>query len=272
MGFNTTNSISIGKENCAKDFLISMSRPLDFEENTEASDYIANNYYKLQDFVRRECGNKVADPAELVHEVWHSIKKAEQIGCGYDPNKGNKDDYISVSQFVYGRLSKYCMKVKFRTNGALTRYEDEADRMSAGENVDQSVVDFVTGGERRVIKNRNAAQEISAFSSEDLQYIYENAADENSEQAYEKIEDFQSIQSSIEELFNYDDDRVDMRPFLKNLVKLCSKDIPVSKMRQMFSGIIDFAKEQDYFSESLYDVITFAIKYPSEYQHIVAAL
>lgn len=272
MGFNTTNVISIGKDGCAKDFLISMSRPLDFEENTEASDYIVDNYYKLQDFVRRECGNKVADPAELVHEVWHSIKRAEQIGCGYDPNKGNKDDYITVGQFVYGRLSKYCMKVKFKTNGALTRYEDEVDRMSEGDGVDRAVVDFVTGGDRRIIKNRNASQEVNAFSSDDLQYIYENASDESSEQAYERIEDFESIHSSIEELFNYDDDRVDMKPFLKNLVKLCSKDISVAKMRQMFSGMIEFAKEQDYFSESLYDVITFAIKYPGEYQRIVATL
>lgn len=272
MKYDSSNTISIGGDDSTAEFLESMSKPVDFEENSLASDFVRDNYYKLCDFVRRKVGNKIADPCELVHDVWKSIKKSEQIGHGYDPNCGSQGDFITVGQFVYGRLEKYCMKAKFRSNGALERYEDEIDRANAGGDVDIDVVNFVTGGERKVVKNKYAVHEISAYSSEDLQYIFENASDVTSEEAFERIEDFESIKLCIDELFNWEDERLDIKPFLKNLGVIARQDIPTTKLRQMFSGMIEFTKEQDIFRDSLFEVMTFAIKYPTQYRALVARL
>lgn len=272
MVYGKENTISIGGNEGSVQFLSNINRPLDFEENTEASDYIMENYDKLVSFVRKNVGNKVADPAELVHDVWMSIKQGERIGRGYDPTMGKQEDgFITVAQFVYGRLKMYCFKAKSVTQGALERYEDEIDMMNAGD-VDMDIINFANGGEKRVIKNRHASHEVSAYSSEELQFVYENSADMTSEEAFEQIDDYASINACIEELFNYDDDRIDMKPFLKNLSIISRKGIPTAKLRQMFSGLLEFAEEHDYFKSALLEVMTFAAKYPAQYQVIVAKL
>lgn len=264
MDYNPKNAVSIGKKEGAQGFLSLMNKPMDIEQNTEASTFICNNYDRLIAYVRAFCGKKVADPAEMVHEVWYSIKLSEEMGEGYDPMGGSADGAITVDQFVYGRLKKYCLKAKYKTYGALTRYADEADSNGAG------IPNF--GGERKIIKNRNAVVELPAYTTEDLNLVYENASDEKAEEAYDRVDDFESIHDCIEELFNYDDERLNMRPFLKNLAQICRKDMSIQNMQRMFTGIIEFTKEQDIFRESLFQVISFAIKYPAEYQVVVASL
>lgn len=259
MKTSSGNVVDMRKSRGASNFLMSMNKPVDIEENTEASDYITEHYYELQKFVRNNCSGKVADPAELVHEVWQSIRSAEQMGNGYDPSMGAKDGVITVSQFVYGRLSKYCLNYKYRTSGDRYRWEDKADN-----NGEEPVA-------RKLIVNKNAAREVPASASEDLENLYSNASDIRTEEAYNMIDDFASIDDCIEELFNYDR-REEVEPFLKRLLEICSKDISVKTMKVMFSSIIEMCREHDYFSESLVSVIEFAVKYPEQYKAKIEAL
>lgn len=256
------NIINIGKKEGAREFLSSMNRPMDIEYNNEGSTYICENYNKLIAYVRAFCGNKVVDPAEIVNEVWYSIKRSEDMGEGYNVHNG-ENGIITVEQFVYGRLKKYCLGTKYKTYGAVVRNADEGDAVNG------SIYDC--NGERKVIKNKNAIVELPAYTSEELNLVYENASDSRADDAFGAVDDFEAIHNYVEELFNYGDE-LNMKSFVKNLAQICRENTSTLVLQRMFKDIIQFTKEQDLFRESLFQVITFAIKYPNEYQVMVANL
>ena len=264
MSFFISGATEIGNTDGTEKFLASMNTTIDFEENHIASQYIDEHYYKLVDAARKMCGKKIADPSELVHEVWVSIKHREDLGQGYDPAMGI-DGYITVAQYVYGCMKKYALKYKYKTLGSVYKYEDDDNSANAGDSVNLS--------SRKVVRNKNAEVEIPAYSNEDLALIYQNAQDGKSEQSFEMIDDLESINAYIEELFNYGEEHSSaMRPFLKNLKVIGNKETPMQDLRAMFSPIIEFVNMHDTVAEALFEVISFAIRYPTDYDKLVASL
>lgn len=259
-------TISIGKDRGTTQFLADMNVSMDIPDNKLASDFVAQHYDELTLYVRKTLKGKIADPCELVHNVWLSFRRSEEAGDGYDPNRGN-EDIITLEQFVYGRLKKYCLGIKFQNMGALERNVDSIDIAFAGDSPSSSKVDS-----RGVVKNPYAVREIAASSSEDLEFVYSNAEDLSAVEQYQRVEDFESIRDSIETLFTYSTDKRDMETFLRNLTKIGSSNVAISALRSMFRDIVEFAQKNSGFKETLFEVMEFAAKYPDDYKVTLASI
>lgn len=82
------------------------------EENRQGSQFIEGHYEEL---AKAALGWGV-DPTkmyDIVNDVYISVKRAEENGEGYDPNKGNSE-YIELGQFIFQRVKLYARNRKYR--------------------------------------------------------------------------------------------------------------------------------------------------------------
>lgn len=75
--------------------------------NREASTYLAKNWDKVYQNLVKWQWVPEQSVHDLMSDVWLSIKKAEDMGDGFDVSYSNEGDAITVEQFVYGRMKGY---------------------------------------------------------------------------------------------------------------------------------------------------------------------
>lgn len=90
------------------------------EVNNEATNYIINNYYDLLKLIK-VYDIKEEKAEDLLHDVFISLTESEENGNGFDMEYGSDPDGISqgimdVSQYVIGRIKKYAINPKYRTD------------------------------------------------------------------------------------------------------------------------------------------------------------
>lgn len=85
--------------------------------NTEASEFMAMNQAAIK---KQACKMGVHRDMvdDLFSDVYISIREAELRGEGYNIDKSNEDDVITVEEFVYGRIKRYSMNVKYRNDAS----------------------------------------------------------------------------------------------------------------------------------------------------------
>lgn len=203
-------------------------------ENSMASDYVESHYGEMV----KTAMKMGVDPNkchDIVHDVYMSLKHSEENDDGFNPSRGNRCDYITVSEFVYGRLKGYARNPKYqRDNGT---------------------------GEEVCASGSKCSDEPDHY-----QMAYENAP------SFDEIEALNNeidMPEEIDFLLTFEGKNgVNMKFILKNVCKLARMSFDISIMdglRKLISSNKDFA-------ESLMSVVTFAGTNPSQYEAIVAAL
>lgn len=81
--------------------------------NTAGTDYIAENYSKLEDYVKRLGITEKFD--DLIHDCYMCMRKKELDGLGF-----KSDDALdnNVGNYVYGTLRKYAKNIMYK-NGVV---------------------------------------------------------------------------------------------------------------------------------------------------------
>lgn len=221
---------------------------LEPEVNTMATDFVINHYEDLVTAARKMC---VATDMcnDIVHDVYVSLLKSEQNGEGYNPNKGNVGLYISLEEFVYGRLKKYSLNKKYRV---------------------QNGKDNVKEYEQILKGNKSAIMEIpSSCQTEDIedmafyQKAYVSAA---SYDDLEKVELELSVGEELEYCLTFENQlNMNLRYFLKNISKIASMSIEVS----VFQELRKLANNSD-FIEAIKTLIEYAKDSPEKYEALVS--
>lgn len=200
-----------------------------------ASQFVADNYELLV----LNASKMGVDPHkcnDIVHDVFMSILKAEENGEGYDMNKGKVSGFITVDQFVFGRLKGYSRNTKYQRDNA------------SGEEISAS----------------STSSDVMELSGAQMAYEMAPSYDE-----IESIEIEMSIPEELSYILSFQSQMsMDIRFVLKNISKLARMDFDVSIMGELRKAI---AKNQD-FAEALTDVVKFAGVNPSKYDMLVAAL
>lgn len=202
--------------------------------NKVATEFVEENYDQLV----KVAGYMGVDPEkvhDIVHDVYVSLRNSEDNGEGYDETCGNKDGCISVSEFVYGRMKKYAMNKKYKSNSFSST---EVSASSNGEDV----------------RDMNAAQVVLSTA-----------------QAYDPIaslDEDMSICEEIEALVTFaSNTSLNIRFILKNISSLANMDFDVS----LLSDLRAFLKNEEH-SELFTSVVTYAGINPVKYRDLVASL
>lgn len=223
---------------------------LEPEVNKMATDFVINHYEDLVTAARKMC--VAADMCnDIVHDVYVSLLKSEQNGEGYNPNKGNVGLYISLEEFVYGRLKKYSLNKKYRVQN--------------GKNDVKEYEQILKG-------NKSAIMEIpSSCQTEDIedmafyQKAYVSAA---SYDDLESIEIELSVEEELEYCLTFESTlNMNLRFFLKNLSKIARMDIDTS----VFSELKKLGQNRE-FAEAIRTILDFAKANPEKYQALVLSI
>lgn len=83
-------------------------------ENREASDFVSENYHRMVEAAHK-MGVRSDLANDVVHDVYISLLRSEQSGNAYDSEYCENGDYISVEEFVFGRLKGYCKNGRYHT-------------------------------------------------------------------------------------------------------------------------------------------------------------
>lgn len=83
--------------------------------NKEASNYMTEHLDEIRRQARKMGINQdMLD--DLISDVWLSIRDAELRGEGYNVAHSNDGDVITVEEFVYGRIKRYSLNIKYRSD------------------------------------------------------------------------------------------------------------------------------------------------------------
>lgn len=214
--------------------------------NRLATDFIATNYEKLL-IASRKMGVREEKCHDIVHDVLESVMRCENNGAGYNPNKGNIGEYISLEEFVYGRLKKYSLNKKYRVNEKSIKEYDKA--LKGNKNV---VIELPSSCWDEHIENLTFYQKAyaTAPSYDDL----------------EKVELELSVGEELEYCLTFENQlNMNLRYFLKNISKIATMDIEVS----VFQELRKLANNSD-FIEAIRTLIEYAKGSPEKYEALVS--
>ena len=93
------------------------SELLEPEYNNVASTYMAEHYNEIIANVRKMPNIHPDKVEDLVNDVVESILRSENNGEPYSDAHSNEGSYITVAEFVYGRLKLYAKNDKYSRNG-----------------------------------------------------------------------------------------------------------------------------------------------------------
>lgn len=206
----------------------------------EVGDHIASQFvtdnYELLVLNAAKMGVDPHKCNDIVHDVYLSLFKAEENGEGYDANKGKKSDFITVDQFVFGRLKGYSRNAKYQKDSA------NSEEISAS----------------------STSSDVTELSGAQMAYEMAPSYDE-----IESIEIEMSIPEEIKYLLSFQSQlTMDIKFVLKNISKLARMDFEISIMGELRKAITSNAD----FAEALTDVVKFAGVHPAKYDTLVASL
>lgn len=202
--------------------------------NTLATDYVVEHYNEL---VRCAAKMGVAPSKvhDIVHDVYTSLVKSESNNEGYDPSMSSKRDYITVEEFVYGRLKGYSKNKAYYTDSY------SPDEVCASATTD-------------VLDDMSPAQK-----------AYESAATFDE---IESLNDELSIAEETRYILSFENEtKLNIRFILKNIQNMATMDFDVSimaELKEMFKNVE--------FAEAFRSIVTFAGRFPAKYEMVAASL
>lgn len=217
---------------------------LEPEINREASNYIKDNYNSiLRQLPKLGVSEEVA--VDLLNDVFISIREAEDEGKGYDISKSNQGDCILVEQFVYGRLKKYSLNSRYRT--------DVIERRVNKDNEVKVEVRASTSG---------ATDEYDSLDTFQRAYATAGAFDD-----IETLEDELSLAERIDFCMEFDHVvGMSMLALFRNIDVLSSDNI----CKSLFNPLREALKIHDEFADAFKSVLEYSIANRNSFETVLA--
>lgn len=265
---------------------------IDLDTNSYASDYICNNYSHLLGIIRK-LDIRPEKAADLLHDVFISVVEGERCGKCYDVNYGKADKgVISVEQYVIGRIKRYALNTKYRTDiveSGTSTYIKKSVVVNDAIECTGSGVKVAAGKDRRYVKEKvKVSSRITASSyNEGEQDIKQNS--DNFQKAYaqaasaecEELEDIVEA-CSLQEQIDYIIDVCDLHGIkilniLKNIDEIADimvKSAEGSKKKQsfgVFNQLVELVNVHKDVADAFISVLTYSMSNKENFSRIIAA-
>lgn len=210
--------------------------------NREASKYLVDNYDKLLRYAMK-LGVSEHKAGDLVNDVYVSLVEAENDGKGYDYRHGQGDDYITVAQFVCGRIKRYSKNIRFRSDiveGSAKTKSGAADGNTRGtfEVIAASVID---GSDYTKLDSFQTAYALAA--------TYDDT---------EEIDGYEDIRDLIDYCVAFESEiGLSIKSFLKNISFISMQEINKS----LFDGLTSLIKRNPDFKEAFATLTKYFIEH-----------
>ena len=230
------------------------------EVNHLATEFFVENYNTIIAQAKKMVNNTngvsvdASKVEDLVQDVYMSLLAAENEGNGYDPKKSYEGDYVTVAEFVFGRLKLYAKNRRYSPEGC--------DRHTVTKRVNGeavSMVDFDI-----VYASADDNKEPEEMSS--LQRAYANAA--CLEDGVEAVNEIMSLRQSME--FCIDFSQVvgmNFKAMFEHIDDF-SGDIDNS----IFDNLRDQLKYHDELSEALFNVLSSAVTHRAAFDEALSTI
>lgn len=217
---------------------------LEPEVNREASNYVKENYNAiLRQLPKLGVSEEVA--VDLLNDVYISLLEAEDEGKGYDINKSNQGDCILVEQFVYGRLKRYSLNSRYRT--------DVVERRVNKDNQVKVEVRASTSG---------ATDDYDSLDTFQRAYATAGAFDD-----IETLEDELSLAERIDYCIEFDHVvGMSMLALFRNIDVLSSDSI----CKSLFNPLKEALQIHDEFAEAFKGVLEYSITNRNSFETVLA--
>ena len=191
-------------------------------DNFAGTTYITEHYEELLNYATKLLGgNQYA--GDLLNDVYISIKRNEDNGEGWDPNKSKFKEFYTAAQWVKSRMVRYSKNEAYHSNGR------------------EEVTVGMVGDEE--------AEEDSAYSA--IQQAYANAA---SYDDLELIELEESVMEELKYLINFESDNgVSFRGLFQIIQDGGIENIDT----RILDGIKNMGED---IMEALHDILSFAVQ------------
>lgn len=271
----------VGFENSIKDLGIG-DKLFEPKSSKEASKYVEEHFKKLS---ASACKMGVSpDKADdLVIDVWISLVKAERNGEGYDMAYEGADGYISVEQFVYGRIKGYAMNKKYHSDGV----EESGKRTSVISNQKQLVSCGLDEQGNLKFKETNSKKKVkistivcsASFEDTNSDYAGENDSFQrayrvaSSEDDLDSTLDHLSIREELEYTIRISElGGLNILNIFRNIDEIgrCLKETNSRKPSCLFQSIINVVESNPDFADALRNVLMYSSKHPGEFETLIS--
>ena len=249
------------------------------EVNNLASNYIEKNYEKLANFtraigIREKC-------YDLLNDVFISIREAEKEGEGYQmmSYNNNDSDFITVEQFVKGRIKGYSKNVRYRAdiveNASSNVYGSKKIEIETIDEYGNVVKNYRTIREKTRVLNSSFASsfnegEDELDNSDGYQKAYAMAAEKDD---LTEIEEMHSLRENIDfciDICNlYDVNIVNIFKNIDDLAEMLGNSGKKSSYDGIFDNLTRLVKYHDELGQSIRDVIMFSMKNKEQFEKTI---
>ena len=145
---------------------------VEVETNSEASDYMADNYYDLVDMAGR-MGIDQNKASDLVHDVYASIRSKEEEGNAYNLMGSSEGTMILVKEYVLGMMKQYSKNLKYYNQTEKWGTGRNGREISASANGEDFDVMLASQKAFATAKSYDDTEIVNAGESvlEELQYV-----------------------------------------------------------------------------------------------------
>ena len=247
------------------------------ELNTEASDFIRDNYKKLIKYTAKKLGidTRYEDSTradDLLTDIFIKVTEDEQDGCGYNANYFENGDNITIEQYIYSKINGYSKNTKYSKD-----YVEGGRPVSTLKTINTTINEDGKIESFEIVKETTYTGAVIAMS----QALMPRDRDEERENATKRENEFNSAQMSA-----FDDepptsliDEVDAVNSIRNQIDYCIKignknDIDIRNMlkhidefseilhskeisNMVFKSIKEINDINAKFAQDLFDVILF---------------
>lgn len=206
--------------------------------NHEASMYIVDNLSSITGQARKMVGVDPDKVDDLVQDLIESILRSEERGEGYNSEYSANGNFITVADFVYGRLKLYSKNARYQ-KGACERHT--STRHSNGKSI--STVDFE-------VLSASSSGDTDFDSMSGIQKAYATA--HSYDDGIESVDTMVSLRQDIEFCVSFDE--VVGMSFM-NLFKNIDIFSTLSFEDGLFDRLRMALKKHDELAEALHNVL-----------------
>lgn len=223
------------------------NRLREMEINNELSSFIVDNYDEVVKKVKK-MGVQDSMVEDLVHDVYISYIKNEEVGDGYDSTKGRTGSNITVEQAVYGRLKGYSKNDRYKKPTEAPKTVKKKDKMEY---------------EYKEVASTSLDTDVDRLSP--CQKFYNQCASVDN---IEDIEEKQSLAEQLAFVLSFESSfNVSLKGFFENLDEILDNIGNVSPT--LFK---EFGNSDEEFKEALYSVLNYSFKEPEYFKETLSKL
>jgi len=249
------------------------------EINREASEYLAEHYYELIEYINKCIGIRDDKAYDLLHDVYASIVEQEDNLEGFDENYiSSKIDAekmergIRVGEFVRGRICGYSRNVKYRSDYVEAFYREtkeiEEQNGMVTKKIKIGTPIYIVPASADLGDNGHDVDSLNEF---EMSYAIASCSDDLWE-----IDQYMSIREEIEYCINMcNAEKINIKNIMLNLStldELLDGIKGIAEMnKRLFSKLNWLIRNNEQFAEAFASIMEFASNDRETFNRLVAS-